>query len=479
MQLKILSVCTEFAPLVKVGGLADVTSGLARYLTGQSHEVVTLLPRTGAANGITYATPLETGVLSAGDHPAAYSFARVEDPEAGSIVFLDCPEFFGKDTYSGGPREGEAFLLLSSAVIELCRHLNWYPDILHCHDWHTALAPCLISNLPEFADTRTVLTIHNIGYQGVFKIGSLRDFVRVSGKDNCLPDSLKPDEEVNFLSYGITCANRVTTVSPTHAEEICTDEYGMGLQSALLSKDPAPVGVLNGVDYSIWDPSTDSFIASNFGQDSIDDKERNKTALCRELALEEPRMPLLGMVSRLVYQKGIDLVAAALPELLSRHNLLCVILGEGDPDYVAAIDAIAQQFPLNIRFIQGYDEALAHRIYASADMLVIPSRYEPCGLTQLYALRYGTVPVVRSTGGLKDSVEHFDPESGRGNGVVFEHADVGGLVWGLETALNWYTDRSLWRHLQLNGMQADFAWSSQGKIYEDLYLSLVGTASGD
>ncbi len=325
-----------------------------------------------------------------------------------------------------------------------------------------------------FRETSTVLTIHNIGYQGVFSADVLRD----AGLGDLLtltdPDDLA-EGDVNLLKTGIMHADALTTVSPTHAREIQTPAYGMGLDTLLRHRAHRLQGILNGVDYSLWSPDTDPHLDAPYSAGDPGGKARNKAALIAEIDLDvAPDAPLVGMVSRLVLQKGIDLLVEVLPDVVDEHGAGCIVLGTGEPPYPSDLRALAQDRPDQLAFIEAYDEQLSHRILAGSDILAIPSRYEPCGLTQLYALRYGTVPVVRRTGGLADSIRHFDPATGDGNGVVFDHDTAAGLRWGLSTALSWYRDRETWQRVMRNGMSADFSWARAAPEYEALYRTLVG-----
>lgn len=481
-RLRVLNVCAEFVPLAKSGGLGDVTAGLVRYLAEAGHDVVTALPRYGVIPAPAPGAKPISGPhpLTDGDAAFEYSiYSHDAGPDLGRVFVVDCPELLGDDIYSSGEPEAHRFLLLCRAALDLCRALDWAPDIVHCHDWHTALMPAMLRDAarsePLFGGASTVLTIHNIGYQGVFSADVLRD----SGYERLLdltdPDDLAADD-VNLLKTGIMHADALTTVSPTHAGEIQTPEFGMGLETLLHRRAHRLQGILNGVDYALWNPETDPHIDVRYSAASIADKQRNKRALMEEVDLDvDVDAPLLGMVSRLVLQKGIDLFVDVLPEMLSEQGARCVVLGTGEPPYIDDLRTLAQDQPDRLAFVEAYDDRMSHRILAGSDLFVIPSRYEPCGLTQLYALRYGTVPVVRQTGGLADSIEHFDPVTGRGNGSVFEHDNAAGLRWGLTTALDWYRDPDAWGRLVANGMSADFSWHHQAPRFEKLYRTLAGT----
>jgi len=475
-----LNVCAEFVPLAKAGGLGDVTAALSRYLTDVGHDVVTLLPRYGIIDPPDTSTAPVAGPI---DFPydgriLTYSIYPVKtDAGFGRVFAVECPELIGEEIYASGEAEAHRFLLLSRAALELCRGLDWSPDVLHCHDWHTAMTPALFSQAARierlFAGTATVLTIHNIGYQGVFSAQVIRDAGMAEVLSMTDPDDLARDD-INFLRTGVMCADALTTVSPTHAKEIRTAEYGMGLEALLNKRGHRLQGILNGVDYSLWDPAFDELIAAPFSVDDLQGKSQNKTALLADAGLNVPDgTPLLGVVSRLVVQKGIDLFVAALAQLLEEKSFACVVLGTGEPPYTDEMRALAEKWPERVAFIEAYDERLAHQIIAGSDLFVIPSRYEPCGLTQMYALRCGTVPVVRKTGGLADSIFHFDVASGAGNGSVFEDADVGGLKWGLSIALDWYEQPDTWARIVDNGMREDHSWAHRAPEYEALYRKLT------
>ncbi|MDJ0929154.1 MAG: glycogen synthase [Gammaproteobacteria bacterium] len=478
--LRILQVAAEATPYAKAGGLADVIGGLSAELAAQGHDVRVVVPNYVELlpDNLRLHPVGDEHVVEIAGSSITFSFVRAEaSPGEPLPYFVHCPDFFGTGgIYSSGEEEAQRFLLLCRAALQLCHDVEWAPQILHCHDWHTGLSPTLIrfdtrySRL--FATTSSVLTIHNIGYQGIFQ----RRVVAEAGLGQVaesLHGDVKPDD-VNFLRTAIRHADAMTTVSPTHAQEIRTEQYGMGLQDDLNRRAHRLTGILNGADYRLWDPVHDQMIPARFGPGRLTGKATCRHELLRELQLDAPaNVPVLGMVSRLVDHKGIDLAALVLPEFLEDNRLACVILGDGDSELVAALREIQTRFPQRCGFVAGYDEALAHRIIAGSDLLAVPSRYEPCGLTQMYALRYGTVPVVRATGGLADTITHFDPDTGQGNGAVFLDADPGGLRWALNTSAGWFQDRGDWVRLQANGMAADFSWRRQAPLYLRLYQRLL------
>ncbi|HET8697344.1 MAG TPA: glycogen/starch synthase, partial [Gammaproteobacteria bacterium] len=427
--MKVLMVCSELAPLAKTGGLADAVTGLSNALAARGHDVRVLLPRYSRL-------PPAPAKLRA--RRGGFTFAQL--PSAGHaprVYAVDLGALGDGGIYHGDERDAGRFLRLSLAVAPLCAALHWTPDVIHCHDWHAALVPLALAARGGESPP-SLLTLHNIAYQGIFAAGVLDQYGAAELAPKFPPDALSGDT-VNFLRAGLRTADVVSTVSPTYAAEIRTAEFGMGLEGILTERGDAVVGILNGVDYDTWDPGVDPFIEAHYGADDLGPKAGLKAALAARLGLDVANdAPLVGLVSRIVPQKGVDLVAAALPTLLRETRASFVLLGSGDAATVAELRTLASTEPRRVSFTEGYDEALAHRIFAASDVFLVPSRYEPCGLTQMYALRYGTIPVVRATGGLADTITHFDPSSGTGNGSVFRDADVGGLLWGTRTALDWF-----------------------------------------
>jgi len=370
--------------------------------------------------------------------------------------------------------------MLTRAAIECCQRTQWAPDVLHCHDWQTALAPVYLRSVYAgdrlFERTRTVLTLHNLGHQGTFPSGVLNDLSLGDGAKHLHQRDLG-EGRIGFLKTGIAYADALTTVSPTYASEIQTERLGMGLDGLLRQRASSLVGILNGVDTNEWDPSSDQHLTTRYSAKSLWRKEKNKEQLCRDLGLEyEPGVPLVGIVSRLSAQKGIELVEAVVSGLLRERDLRFVALGSGEPRLEEMLLGIQARHPGKACFWRGFNEKLAHRIEAGADVFLMPSLYEPCGLNQMYSMRYGTPPVVRATGGLADTVTHFDPRTGAGTGFVFEHFTVDGLRWALRVALGVYEDKKAWKKLQANGMATDFSWSHAAGEYEQFYRRIASAA---
>lgn len=482
--LKLCFASAEYAPLAKTGGLADVCAALTAMLGRDGHDVRPLLPlyRSVANAGLDIrpVEKLQDMVIRIGPHEIACSIDNAAVPgEELTLYLLRCPALFDRDgIYSAGADEHLRFIVLSRAAIEMCQRMAFAPHVFHVHDWHTALLPVFLKTVYAwdrlFAETKTVLTIHNIAYQGVVGAAALPDLGLNGGASELHQDELR-DGRINFLKTGLLHADVVTTVSPTYAEEIRGDTLGMGLQDVLRARRDTLVGILNGVDYRHWDPSIDKLIPHRYSPKNLAGKQKNKRKLAAELGLDvSDNVPLLGIVSRLTPQKGIDLMQGVLPGIVSSRRVALAVLGSGADAYESFFESLQARFRDRVCFYRGYNDELAHWIEAGSDIFLMPSLFEPCGLNQMYSLRYGTVPIVHKTGGLADTVEHFDPDTGKGTGIVFQHADATGLRWAIETALEWYADRRLWRRIMRNGMAKNFSWEQQGRHYIDLYRQISG-----
>ncbi len=483
MSLGVALLASEATPLSKTGGLADVAGALAECLHAAGHDARLFTPGYATIDRERFAPrPLEDLQdipLQLGAHRYVFSVSEVRLPGSGvSAYLIECPSLYGRASlYTADPDEHLRFLAFTRASLIACAKLGWSPDIVHCNDWHTAFGPLLLrtrfAREPAFARSRTVLTIHNIGYQGVFGAEAVGDLDLGEQVHLLHQDDLRAGY-INPLRHGILYADALTTVSPTHAREICTDEYGMGLQDSLRMRERDLTGILNGVDYVVWDPRCDHHLTRHFDAQHLGVKAELKRAFLARMGFTTPAAtPLAGIVSRLAVQKGFELMFDVLPPLLQKRELAMMVLGTGEARYEQFFTELAEQFPGRVVFQRGYDDALAHWIEATSDLFLMPSRYEPCGLNQMYSLRYGTVPVVRCTGGLADSVEHFDPTTGTGTGVVFNDFDTPALAWALNTALDWYAEPQLWRQIMRNGMAQDFSWTRQCELYVKIYRALA------
>ncbi|MFT3906305.1 MAG: glycogen synthase [Steroidobacteraceae bacterium] len=483
MPLRICFVTAEMAPFAKAGGLADVSGALVKYLHGAGHDIRLFMPSysTIRRDGLeSYPVDfLQKVPVQIGGETHQFSVDTVRLPGSKAFVYLiDCPTFFHRSSLYGGDwDEYRRYLLLTHAAFLSCQRMGFEPHILHCNDWHTAMGPLWLRSVygwdKLFQRTRSVMTVHNIGYQGI--VGAEHAGEMLPGAN---PMLLHQDDlhagRINMLRQGVLHANLVTTVSPTYAREIQTDEYGMGLQDSLRLRADSLVGILNGVDYEEWDPRNDRYLPRRYGANQLGIKAGLKDEFLARLKLPSPeRRPLLGMVSRLATQKGFDLLFECLPALLAKRDFNVVVLGSGEASYEQFFTRLQQDFPDRVVFHRGYSDELAHWIEACSDLFLMPSRYEPCGLNQMYSLRYGTVPIVRRTGGLADSVQHFDPITGQGTGIVFNDYNAGAVEWALNTALDLYQQKGIWRRLVQNGMAQDFSWNRQIKLYVEQYDRLM------
>jgi len=475
--VNVLFVASEMAPFAKTGGLADVMAALPAQLARAGHDVRVVLPLydTVDTSKATFEAIMDLEV-PLGSHRYQTKIFRVGS--APSIYFVHCPALYARGRlYTSDPDEHRRFLALSFAALLVCEKLGFAPDVVHAHDWQAALLPMILKTIfakhPLFAKARSLLTIHNLNYQGSFPVEIGPD-TNLAPYAHLFHQDLMKAGRVNFLLQGILYADGVSTVSPTYSKEIQTETHGAGLDGFLRARTATVVGILNGVDYQEWSPETDRHIPHHFSATDLSGKQRDKEFLLSSLGLPYvPGVPVLGIVSRLVGQKGFKLLEPVMPDLLRRHGFRLVVLGSGEPALEDMFTRMQRAFPRQVCFYQGFKNDLAHLIEAGADMFVMPSRYEPCGLNQLFSLRYGTVPIVHKTGGLADTVKQWNPRTGEGTGFVFQHHDEAGLRWATSAALAAYRDRPQWSRLMQNGMAEDFSWDVQGKLYQLVYNRLT------
>jgi starch synthase len=472
--LRILFVASEGLPYSKTGGLADVIEGLSKALAAQGHEVAVVLPRYRGTKTAALVIPSLT--IPMGPRLRFPAIADGTVSEGVRYFFLDDAAYFDREGIYGGsagdyPDNAERYTELCRAAIEIVKHV-WPADVIHCHDWQTALVPVLLRSSyqddPAVKDLPVVFTIHNIGYQGMFG----KDVLERAGIPPILfhPGAIEFFDKVNFLKGGLVYSDYVTTVSPTYAREIQTPEYGFGLDGVARNRRDRLVGILNGVDYAVWSPDKDASIAMKYSAEDLTGKQVCKLELLETFGLEHDNLarPVLGIVSRFANQKGFDLIAEKAHELM-REDLTFVVLGTGERKYEDFFRALAAAYPGRVGVKIAYDDALAHKIIAGSDMFLMPSRYEPCGLSQIYSLKYGTVPIVRATGGLDDTVENFDVEHGTGTGFKFTEYSGAALLYAVKQALHHHMDERIWRRIQLNGMAKDFSWKVSATEYAKLY----------
>ena len=465
-------VSSEAAPLAKTGGLADVIGALPDALRALGDEVALVLPRYGfidlAGTRPVY-DPLPI-LLGLARYDASIHQVEGEVP----VYLVDCPRLFGRKELYGDargdfPDNHIRFAVLARAALVVARFL-FRTEIFHCHDWQSGMVPAYLHTTfagdPTFLGTKTLFTIHNLGYQGLFAPSALVDVALDPSVFR--PDGMEFFGKLSYIKGGIAFADALNTVSPTYACEIQTPEYGFGLDGALRARSSVLSGILNGADYGEWNPAADPLIPARYSPEDLCGKRMCKENLLAELGMppEARDAPLIGVISRFAQQKGTDLIAAAAAEIVA-HGSYLVVLGSGDPPNEDAFRRVAAEHPGRIAAHVGFDNHLAHRIQAGADMILMPSRYEPCGLTQLYALRYGTVPVVRATGGLDDTIDE-------GTGFKFEESSGAALLPAIREAVAAFSNADGWKAMMVRGMQKDFSWTRSAEAYSSLYQRLLG-----
>ena len=484
--LKILMICSEAMPFAKAGGLGDAVSALSLGLKRLGHDVRLLLPRYGFIDIATLeplpeplGVPLATQQLWTAVHRGELPNNRGGDGI--TVYFLDHRRLFDRAGIYGTPEQPDfhdnpqRYALLCRAAFQLCRALHWIPDILHAHDWPAALVPVynrLLEADSEFSSSATVLSIHNIGYQGIADSSHLPPLGVPA--DRIAESGLLYGNRINLLKGGISCADALVTVSPQHAREITTPEHGFGLDALLRARHARLTGIINGTDDSIWDPQSDPLLAHNYGPDDLSNKVRAKRTLQLEMGLAPLEdVPLIGMVSRLVAQKGFhelcDQRRGILPQILEVLPLQLAIMGSGDPQFEQRLRDLARSYP-NLGLKIGYREQLAHQLQAGSDFFLMPSRYEPCGLNQMYALRYGTIPIVSRTGGLADTVDEFDPVSDSGNGFFINYPSPWLIFDAVSRAVRlWHSDPAAIVRMRRRAMQRRFPLSDTASAYVSVY----------
>ncbi len=480
--LRVLMVASEAVPFAKTGGLGDVVGALPKVLEELGVEVRVLLPYYGMIKQgkipVTVAAEELEGAL--GSEKIAFNLLAPESPEY-PFLFVERDEFFERSKLYGTPRGDyfdnlERFAFFSSTVLPCCEALGFKPDLIHCHDWQASLVPVNLKHrwpdAPYLAGTRCLLTIHNLAYQGLFP----KEKFPLLGLDWSLfgIEGLEYYDKISLLKGGIVFADAINTVSPAYSREIQTAEFGYGLDGVLRTRTDALFGILNGADYGEWSPERDPFLPATYTSRDLRGKAKNKAALMEAfgLAPEKAAAPLLAMISRLTDQKGFDLVAEVLPDLMARE-VLVVILGTGEEKYHRWLAGEAKKYPGKLGVKIAFDNALAHLIEAGADMFLMPSRFEPCGLNQMYSLKYGTIPIVRATGGLVDTVTPMGHPKGPGTGFLFRDYTPEAFLKAIHQALAAFEDRKLWRRIIKHAMAQDFSWKTSARAYLELYQRLV------
>lgn len=479
--MKVLFAAAEGSPFMKTGGLADVVSALPKALLQSHVDVRVIMPKYKSipeaySSAMRFVKAIEVPVGWRHVYCGLYELMH----EGVMFYFLDNEYYFGaRDTAYGHYDDGERFAFLDRAILEALPHVAFQPDIIHSHDWHTGMvAPLLGKHYRHeafYREIRTVYTIHNLQFQGVFPYEVLGELLGLD-HEYFHPDRLEYQTGVSFMKGGIVYSDRVTTVSQTYADEIRTSFYGEGLDGALRWLGGRLSGIVNGIDEQSYNPATDPHLFMKYSSDK-NKKQANKTELQRVLGLEQSKqIPLMGMVTRLTDQKGMDLVARVLHEILEQDEVQFAILGSGDPQYEGFLLDMAYRYPKKLAVQVRFDERLARQIYAASDLFLMPSRFEPCGLSQLLALRYGSIPVVRETGGLVDTVQAFDEYEGTGNGFSFTNYNAHDMLHTIRYALSFY-GTPVWESLVQQAMSADYSWGQSAAKYKELYDEIIGAST--
>lgn len=484
----VLFVTSEVYPYSKTGGLADISNSLPQALNMMGNEVRIITPKYGSLDErrlqIHEIKRLKELTLKFNDSNIKFSvkssFLHGKNTKAQMYLLENQDYFKNKGIYQNiktkkdFPNNDERFMFFSKVVLEVLEILQWKPDVIHCNDWQTALIPAFLKkiykNNSHIKNIKTVFTIHNLAYQGDFPIST---FYKTGLPESVLDEVKYPKNRFNFLRTGLYYADKITTVSETYAEEIRTKkEYGLGMTDILNKRKKDLVGILNGIDYNIWNPSVDKVIPYRYTHQEIPIKYENKRELLERFKLHyDPDVPLLGIISRLVEEKGIDLVIKILPELM-KENLKMIILGTGEEKYQKALLQAKKKYANKLIVVIDFDENLAHYMEAGCDMILMPSKYEPCGLTQLYSLKYGTIPIVRNTGGLADTITEYKKPNG--TGFLFDKYDARELLVTIRRALHVFrNDKQKWYTMMKTGMSLDFSWKISAMKYMNLYKSLT------
>jgi starch synthase len=474
---KILMAASEAGPYAKTGGLADVLGSLPVALQKEGTDTRVIIPKYG-----TIASELKEKMV----HLCYFyvnigwrsQYCGIEMAEEGGITyyFIDNEYYFNREGYYGYQDDGERFAFFCRSVLDALPHIDFVPDILHCHDWQTGMIPPLLEaqyrSLPLYREIATVFTIHNLRYQGIYGVSDMKDWFGL-GDEYFTSDKLEFYGGASFLKGGLTYSQILTTVSETYSEEVKYPFFGEQLDGLLKAREKDLYGILNGIDYDEYNPKNDPYLYYNFTKSNLNGKSANKKALQQELNLMvDESLPMIGFISRLVDQKGLDLIACVLDEILAEQVQL-VFLGAGSENYENMLRDAMYRYPGKVSATIRFDNALAHKIYASSDFFLMPSLFEPCGLGQLISLRYGTLPIVRETGGLKDTILSYNEETGEGNGFSFTNYNAHDMLFTIKRALKLYSKKTLRAKLRKSAMSCDYSWRSSAKKYIKLYEKLI------
>ncbi|UNK20885.1 glycogen synthase GlgA [Paenibacillus sp. N3/727] len=475
--MKLLFAAAECVPFIKTGGLADVIGALPKALQRAGADIRVVLPKYKSIPE-DFRKRMEHIGETRVEIGWRQQYCGVEKLVADGVTvyFIDNEYYFGRDGIYGYMDDGERFSFLNRAVLDILPLIDFQPDVIHCHDWHTGMIPLLLEgnyrHEPFYSGIRTVFTIHNLLYQGVFPYDVLVDVLGIHSR-YFTSEGVEYYDNVNFLKAGIVYADHVTTVSPTYAREIQTAYYGYGLDGLLASQGDRLSGIVNGIDTKSYNPSSDQHIAVKY-RSNLSKKMQNKTELQQELNLPvAPQVPMMAMVTRLVDSKGLDLVIRILDELLYYTDIQFVLLGTGDPSYEHWFREAAIRYPNKMSAQIRFNEPLSRRLYAASDLFLMPSKFEPCGISQLIALRYGSIPIVRETGGLNDTVHSYNEVTREGNGFTFANYNAHDTMNTIKRAISFYSQPEHWRQVTKNALSGDYSWQVSAQQYMDIYSKII------
>nr|WP_205831484.1 glycogen synthase GlgA [Bacillus sp. RO2] len=470
-------VVSECVPFVKSGGLGDVAGALPKELKKLGTDVRVILPKYRQIPEV-FKNKMKRVQTTFVDVGWRHQYCGVEKLVHDNVTyyFIDNEYYFNRDSLYGHFDDGERFSFFCRAVLESMTAIDFIPDVIHCHDWHTGMVNFILEREykqnPRFEHIQSVFTIHNLQFQGVFPPSILHDLLRIDSK-HFNADELEFYGNVNFMKAALVSSGYITTVSPTYRDEIQTAYFGEKLDGVLRHRNDSLVGIINGIDDDLYSPETNEYIEANYSVSKAGNKKVNKAALQKLCGLPvKEGTPIIAMVSRLTKQKGLDLVTCVLHEVLN-EDVQVVVLGTGEPQFEHYFRELAYQYPEKVKTFIGFDEPLAHQIYAGADMFLMPSRFEPCGLGQLIALRYGTIPIVRETGGLNDTVHSYDETTLEGNGFSFTNFNAHDMLHTIRRAINMYEQPKVWNGIMKEAMERDYSWAKSAFKYNQLYSTLM------
>lgn len=474
--MKVLFAVSECVPFIKSGGLADVAGSLPKELKNLGIDVRIIMPKYGTIPD-QYKKDMKKRAEFTVKVGWRNQYCGIEEYTYQNMIyyFIDNEQYFKRDRLYGYDDDGERFAYFNQAVLESLTQLSFYPDIIHCHDWHTGMIPFLLKrryqSRDEYAQMKTVFTIHNLQFQGIMPKEALKDLFNLDDRYFHI-NELEFYGNINFMKGALISADKITTVSPTYMSEIQTDYYGEKLNGLLTARRADLIGILNGIDEEIYNPAYDVNLIQPYHSSLIQYKQANKVHIQQRFALDVKDIPLITMITRLTKQKGLELVRAVFHEMM-REDIQMIVLGTGDPEFEHFFREMEYRYGNKFKAYIGFDEGLAHQLYAGADLFLMPSKFEPCGLGQLIALKYGTLPIVRETGGLNDTVQSFNEYTWDGNGFSFSNFNAHDMLYTFRRALHYYYERSVWTHLTETAMLMNYSWSHSAVKYFELYENLV------